>query len=188
MPGLLLDTNALIWIVAGAPIAEEALFAIAEAQAERALFVSPITAWEAALAVQKPNPDRRPNLAGEDAATWFRRARRSTSARLVPIGARIALEAARVPAVYGSGDPGDCYIIATARVRGLTVVTRDGPMSALAEALPDYVGLIHSAESAAAAKARRDVGRVRPACGQPPRRPELAVSRLRLRGASRRLR
>lgn len=121
---------------------DEALFAIAEAQAANSLFVSPISAWEAALAVQKPNPARRPNLAGDDAASWFKKARRSTGARLVSITGPVALEAARVPAVYGSGDPGDCFIIATARVRGLTVVTRDGPMTTLAEARPDYLRLL----------------------------------------------
>lgn len=121
---------------------DEALFAIADAQAANSLFVSPITAWEAALAVQKRNPAGRPDLAGNDAASWFRRARRSTGARLAPVSAKVALEAARVPAIYGSGDPGDCFIIATARVKGLTVVTRDGPMTTLAAAMPDYLRLI----------------------------------------------
>jgi len=121
---------------------DEALFAIAAAQEDNSLFVSPITAWEAALAVQKPNPARRPNLRGEDPATWFRRARRSTGARIAPIGAKVALEAARVPSVSGWGDPGDCYIIATARVNQLTIVTRNGPMTALAELQPAYLSLI----------------------------------------------
>lgn len=121
---------------------DEVLFAIAAAQEENNLFVSPITAWEAALAVQKPNPERRPNLQGDDAATWFRRARRSTGARLTSIGAGVALEAARVPSVYGSADSRDCYIIATARVNRLTVVTRNGPMAILAELQPDYLQII----------------------------------------------
>lgn len=142
MPGLLLDTNALIWFVAEAPMEDEALFAIADAQQTNRLFVSPVTAWEAALAVQKRDPQRRPDLAGDDAASWFRRARRSTGARLASITASIALEAARVPTIYGSGDPGDCFIIATARVRELTIVTRDGPMTTLAQAQPDYLQLI----------------------------------------------
>lgn len=142
MPGLLFDTNALVWFVAEEPMEDEALFAIAEAQQANRLFVSPITAWEAALAVQKPNPERRPNLAGDDAASWFRRARRSTGARLASVSSAVALEAARVPAIYGSGDPGDCFIIATARVHDLTVVTRDGPMTTFAELQPDYLRLI----------------------------------------------
>lgn len=139
---LLLDTNALIWFSNGEPLEDEALFAIAAAQQDDVLFVSPISAWEAALALKKANPDRRPNLSGDDAATWFGRARKASGARLVSIGARIALEAARVPEIYGIGDPGDCYIIATARVGKLTVVTRDGPMTDLAHANPEYLRLI----------------------------------------------
>jgi PIN domain nuclease of toxin-antitoxin system len=142
MARLLLDTNALVWFSNGEPLEDIALFEIATAQAERSLFVSPITAWEAALALRKANPDRRPNLNGDDAATWFRRARQASGARLVPIGARIALEAARVPSIFGIGDPGDCYIIATARANDLIVVTRDGPMTALAQDQPDYLRLL----------------------------------------------
>ena len=109
----------------------DALYAIAEAQAADTLFVSPITAWEAALALQKSNHAKRPDLRGQDAATWFRRGRRSTGARLVPIGPRVALEAARVPAACGQRDSGDCYIIATARVSKLTIVTRDQRIAGL---------------------------------------------------------
>jgi PIN domain nuclease of toxin-antitoxin system len=140
--GLLLDTNALIWFVDEAPLEDTALFAIGQAQDQKSLFVSPITAWEAALAIRKPNPARRPNLAGDDAASWFRRARRSTGARLATITSSVALEAARVPAIYGSGDPGDCFIIATARINRLTVVTRNGPVTELADGRPDYLWVI----------------------------------------------
>jgi PIN domain nuclease of toxin-antitoxin system len=123
MPGLLLDTHALIWFLSGEELDDRALFAIGEAQAASVVFVSPITAWEAALAIRHHNPDRRPDLQGQDAASWFRRAREQTGAKLVRIGIRIALEAARVPEVSGHRDPGDCYLIATAHVRGLSLVT-----------------------------------------------------------------
>ena len=142
MAGLLLDTNALIWLLSGEPMAEAALFAIAEAQGEKQLFVSPISAWEAALAQQKPNPERRPNLNGADAAEWFRRGRRNIGARLATISQAIALEAARVPAIYGNGDPGDCFLIATARVRQLALVTRDRLIGELADREPGYLAVI----------------------------------------------
>ena len=141
MVGLLLDTNAMVWFLAEEPMEDVALFAIADAQAHNALFVSPITAWKASLALSKPAA-RRPNLIGKDAATWFREGRRDMGARLVPVGLQIALEAARVPGVFGSGDPGDCYIIATARRRGLQVVTRDRPMMKLAGRLPGYLSVL----------------------------------------------
>lgn len=120
---------------------DDALFAIAEAQASNTLFVSPIIAWEASLALGKA-PARRPNLIGKDAATWFKEGRRDMGARLIPIGLQVALEAARVPDIYGIRDPGDCYIIATARVKGLTVVSRDGPMNELAQRQPQYLSVV----------------------------------------------
>ncbi len=142
MPGLLLDTNAMIWFLAEAALEAEAMFAIAQAQTDRALCVSPIAAWEAALGIRKANLDRRPNLNGQDAASWFSHGRRRMGARLVSIGQDIALEAARVPDVYGNGDPGDCYLIATARVRQLAIVTRDRKMISLALSKPGYLRVI----------------------------------------------
>ena len=138
--GLLLDTNAMIWFLAEEQMEAAALFAIAEAQAASQLFVSPISAWEAALALTKPR--RQPNLRGQDAATWFKSGRKQMGARLITPGVAVGLEAARVPAVYGIGDPGDCYIIASARLGGHAVVTRDSQMRALHRRRPDYLTTI----------------------------------------------
>ena len=142
MTGLLLDTNALLWLVETKPMRAIAMVAIADAQAAGTLYVSPVTAWEIALASRKKDPAKRPDLRGLDAATWFRQARRRADAKLVLIGSQIALEAARVPAVLGQGDPGDCFIVATARVKRLAVVTRDGTLQAVAAAQPDYLDIL----------------------------------------------
>jgi PIN domain nuclease of toxin-antitoxin system len=142
MPGLLLDTHALVWFQSARPMEEEALNAIIEAQDSRSLFVSPITAWEVAVLQQHPNPAKRPNLLGHAAAIWFRNARRETGAQLVRIGVRIALEAARVPPRCDHKDPGDCYLIATARVRDLALVTRDARIQELAADDPEYLTVI----------------------------------------------
>lgn len=75
------------------------------------------------------------------AAAWFRQALAITGARLATISIAVAAEASTVPAVYGSGDPGDCLIIATARLRRMPVVTRDGRMLALAASDPEYLGV-----------------------------------------------
>ena len=136
---LLLDTNALIWFLAAEFMEPDALFAISQAQKAASLYVSPITAWEAALALNKANPAKRPNLNGQDAATWFRQGCAITGAKIARIGSRIALEAARVPLVSGNGDPGDCFIIATARVSKLAVVTRDRIMQRLSANDSNYL-------------------------------------------------
>lgn len=132
MKGLLLDTNALVWFAAGAPMSQDSLAAIAEAQIDRRLFVSAISAWEVALALQKPRIERRPDIGGLDAAAWFKASIASSGARVINISAAIAAEAARVVSAYHVSDPGDCHIIATARCRRLTVLTRDSAMLALA--------------------------------------------------------
>jgi PIN domain nuclease of toxin-antitoxin system len=121
-------------------MAADALEAIAEAQLDGKLFLSPITGWEAALALTKRGG--RPDLGNRDGATWFRAARRLPGAALVPIGPVIAFEAARVPVRYGRGDPGDCFIIATARMKRVPIVTRDRAMIDLAERDPAYVAVV----------------------------------------------
>jgi PIN domain nuclease of toxin-antitoxin system len=102
--------------------------------------LSPISAWEAALALRKPV--HRPSIPDDDAGAWFRAALRLDGAKLVPIGQRIALEAAQVPLVHDNRDPGDCFLIATARVRRVPIVTRDHAMIALARHRPDYLAVI----------------------------------------------
>jgi PIN domain nuclease of toxin-antitoxin system len=141
--GVLLDTHALVWFLADEPMADAALVAIAEAQEAQRLYISPVSAWEVAIALRKPDPKRRPNLGGEDAAVWFRRALTSVGARLAPVHQQVALEAARVPDVYGRGDPGDCFLIATARVKRVPIVTRDGAMRDLAaDRRPGYLDVV----------------------------------------------
>ena len=62
MPGALLDTHALYWLVtAVATLSEEALIAIANNQAAGTLYVSPITASELTIAAKKPPHKDPPN-------------------------------------------------------------------------------------------------------------------------------
>jgi PIN domain nuclease of toxin-antitoxin system len=138
--GVVLDTHAAIWLLNGESMSADALEAIAQAQLDGKLFLSPITAWEAALALTKRGG--RPDLGNRDGATWFRAARQLPGAALVPIGPVIAFEAARVPVRYGRGDPGDCFIIATARMKRVPIVTRDRAMIDLAERDPDYLAVV----------------------------------------------
>ena len=133
---LLLDTHALLWLARGEALERAALDAIADAQEAGTLYASAITAWELGVAGLKRT--NRPEL-GMAPLLWFRRALRSTGAKLATITPAVAAEAAAVPAAYGRGDPGDCFLIATARVRRLSLVTRDGPILRLAAARPSYI-------------------------------------------------
>ncbi|NKN39514.1 type II toxin-antitoxin system VapC family toxin [Agrobacterium sp. a22-2] len=127
MSGALLDTHALYWLVSGTEqLATDALIAIGRGQRDGNLTVSPITAWEIALAARKTR--NAPGLGDMLASDWFRAALRVTSATIAPINQRTAVEAANVVAATGHRDPGDCYLIATARVRKMAIITRDDAM------------------------------------------------------------
>ncbi len=141
--GALLDTHTLYWFVTEAePLTDAALVAIAEQQAAGRLFVSPATAWELSVAAQKPPRADRPDLGTLTPRQWFREAVNATGARVVPIKQRIALEAAEVVAVTGHKDPGDCFLIATARVMRIPIVTRDRTIITIARDTPGYLDLI----------------------------------------------
>ena len=115
---------------------------IAGATLARTLLISDISLWEFGVAIHKKNLERRPNLGGLSIEAWFRSATRRFGIRATNISRSIALEAANVPGNYGSGDPGDCFLIATARVRQLALVTRDARMIELANRRPDYLTVV----------------------------------------------
>jgi PIN domain nuclease of toxin-antitoxin system len=124
MSRLLLDTHALLWLLNGDPIAPAATLAIHQAQQSRSLYVSPISAWEVGVALGKENAAYRPNLHGLPPDRWFKSAVSALAAKVPQLNLAIAVEAASVPAVCGSGDPGDCFLIATA---GSVLTVRTSP-------------------------------------------------------------
>lgn len=139
----MLDTHALYWLVRGeAELLDEALVTISENQEAGTLFVSPITAWELSVATKKRRAAGRPHLGDDPPDRWFRETVRATSARIIPIRQRISCEAARVVTDTGHKDPGDCFLIATARVRRMPIVTRDGIMQAIAAEKAGYLDVI----------------------------------------------
>jgi PIN domain nuclease of toxin-antitoxin system len=134
LAGVLLDSHTLYWLVSGEkPLSDDALVAIGENQEAGTLYVSPITAWELTLAARKPAHRDPPVLGVGTPQQWFREAIRATEARLLPIQQRIALEAAAIVAATEHGDPGDCFLIATARMRRIPIITRDRVMIDLAD-------------------------------------------------------
>lgn len=143
MPGILLDTHALYWLVSGEEeLAEEALIAIGENQEAGTLFVSPVTAWELSVATRKNHVAGRPRLGQDPPDRWFREAVRATTARIIPIQQRISCEAAKVVTDTGHKDPGDCFLIATARSRRIPIVTRDAIMRAISMENAGYLDVI----------------------------------------------
>lgn len=143
MPGILLDTHALYWLVIdNTKLRDEARVAIGENQEAGTLFVSPITAWELSVATKKRRVAGRPHLGEGPPERWFREAVRATSARIVPIRQRISCEAAKVVSDTGLKDPGDCFLIASARDRRIPIVTRDGVIQTIAAERVGYLDVI----------------------------------------------
>lgn len=139
----MLDTHALYWLVSGTvALRNEALVAVGKNQEAGTLFVSPITAWELSIAVRKPPHRDRPDLGQDSPARWFRDAVRTTAAKVVPIKQRIAIAAAEVVTETGHKDTGDCYLIATARMRRMPLVTRDASIREIASEKPGYLDVI----------------------------------------------
>ena len=140
--GLLLDSHLLVWFDQNLPVSEMAGFAISDARIGNTLFVSDISLWELGVASYKKNLERRLDLRGQSIEAWFEQICERLKTRPSAISKAIASEAAKVPGVYGLGDPGDCLLIATARLHNLALVTRDAKILNLALRRPGYLTAI----------------------------------------------
>jgi PIN domain nuclease of toxin-antitoxin system len=112
----------------GDPLSPESLEAIAAAQREDAVAVSPITAWEIATLAAR----------GRLALTlapiaWFAALLRQKGVVLAPMPPDVLIASATLPG-NPPRDPADRIIAATARQYGHVVVTRDGELLPYARA------------------------------------------------------
>lgn len=123
MTAVLLDTCAVIWLANGDRMAPEAVAAIQAAATGDGVFVSPVSAWEVGL-LSRPRGNRPALAFRPDPKTWFARVMAAPGIREAPLTAAIGVDASWLPGEL-HGDPGDRLIIATARDRGVPVVTRD---------------------------------------------------------------
>ncbi|HMO49232.1 MAG TPA: type II toxin-antitoxin system VapC family toxin [Rubrivivax sp.] len=117
---MLLDTHALIWLVAGDERLRPAVRRRIEAAAQaRQLWVSAITPWEIGMLVAKGR------LAlDRDVMDWLHAALALPGVRLAPLELALAVASTRLPG-EPHGDPADRLIVATARHLGATLVTAD---------------------------------------------------------------
>lgn len=120
MSDLLLDTCAVIWTGSGADIGPAATDAIDETQITGGqVHVSVFSAWELGMLVARGRLRlSRPPL------EWFHAFAERGRAQIVDLTTRLLVASSFLP---GSppGDPADRILIATARERGFTIVTRD---------------------------------------------------------------
>lgn len=117
---ILLDTCALIWIAARAPLRPSAAAALAaEAAAQRALRMSPVSAWELGLLVAR---GRLALALAPDA--WLAHIFANAPVLFAPLPPSTLIASSFLPGTPPN-DPADRIIIATARAEGFRVMTRD---------------------------------------------------------------
>ena len=113
---LILDTCALIWLtMENAMLSPEAVNAI---NATPLVYVSPISAWEIGQKVARnkitlPLPPRE----------WFYKVVAKHTLHILPLSVEILLKAGELPLHHR--DPADRFIIASALLNDLAIVTRD---------------------------------------------------------------
>ena len=129
----------MLWFDEGSTLRESAILALTKAALSGSLYASHISIWELGVALDKKTVTKRPNLRGLDPGQWFLQTARRLGVNPLPISIEIAAEAALIPSMYGSGDPGDCFLIATAHLHNLTLITRDSRILALSAKDPTYL-------------------------------------------------
>jgi PIN domain nuclease of toxin-antitoxin system len=120
MPGVLLDTCAVIWLTQGEPLAASAVALLTEATRSGAVsYVSAITAWEIGMLVSRQRlqlgmtPDR-----------WFAALFTQPQVQLTDASPSRLIAASFLPG-KPPRDPADRIMAATARDLGAILVTRD---------------------------------------------------------------
>ena len=119
---ILLDTVAAIWLVEGRVLKHEARKALRAAEAQaKPLAVSAISAWEVCLLEKRGETGR---SLGGNGEIWFHSAVRRLGLVVLPIDDRVAIASRRLPQPFHQ-DPGDRFVVATARVYDIPVITSD---------------------------------------------------------------
>lgn len=115
---ILLDTHVLVWYLGDDKrIGKRAMATIEKAIAREEIRVSPITFWEIGMLVE------RRRLALDMTPAAFRVLAMTNGIEEDSLDGYLAITAAELPATHN--DPADRFIVATAILQGLTLVTAD---------------------------------------------------------------
>ena len=117
MASLLLDTCALLWL--GAAPGRLSLPTRMRIEQTPFIHVSPVSLWEIALKYKLGKLEL-----SLPPGEWFGTLKRAYGFSLLPLDESVMLESARLPLFHR--DPADRFIIATAKIHSLDIVTGDG--------------------------------------------------------------
>ncbi len=118
---ILLDTHVWVWLMEGEgkQLSDPVIAELETASNQGELTVSAISVWEVATLEAKGRLRLSRSL-----DEWVRDALRAPGVRLVQLTPAIALESARLPGAP-PGDPADRILMASARIEGAHLATRD---------------------------------------------------------------
>ncbi|OGT47843.1 MAG: hypothetical protein A3E83_03220 [Gammaproteobacteria bacterium RIFCSPHIGHO2_12_FULL_41_20] len=117
---VLLDTHVFIWYVNGnEELTKPIRAAINTAAQQNVLYLAAISLWEVSM-LEK----RRRIILERACLAWLHDAIHATYIQIVPITPAISVESCNLPGSFHE-DPADRLIVATARVEGMHLFTRD---------------------------------------------------------------
>jgi PIN domain nuclease of toxin-antitoxin system len=118
---LLLDTHCWLWAQLGLiqSFSRAALQAIRSGESEGKLRISVISIWEVAMLEKKGRVALPMNV-----RTWMDQALSKPGIAVTPLNPEIMIESVHLPGEM-HGDPADRMLVATARVLGATLLTKD---------------------------------------------------------------
>jgi Uncharacterized protein conserved in bacteria len=113
---MILDTCALLWLASGDK--KLSRFALKKINEASAVYLSAMSGFEVAIKVTKgklqlPHPPR----------SWVEKVAEHHGLTILPLDLNVCMAAAELPRIHD--DPCDRFIIATAKLHDLTVVTAD---------------------------------------------------------------
>ena len=113
---MILDTCALLWLAGGSKKLSRA--ALKEINAASAVYVSAISGFEISLKVGAGKLEL-----SHPVEEWFKRVVEHHGLTVLPLDLEICIATAKLPPIHD--DPFDRFIIATAKLNDLSVVTAD---------------------------------------------------------------
>jgi PIN domain nuclease of toxin-antitoxin system len=117
---ILIDTHVIVWVTEGsASVGKRARATIEQALAVREALVSAASFWEVGMLLSKGRIALSLPL-----SEWADAVDRRAGFKIVTVDAPIAVEAGSLPEGI-HGDPNDRFIVATARVLGIPILTAD---------------------------------------------------------------
>lgn len=121
---LLLDTHCWLWVHLGLMprMSRASLAAVQNAESYGNLRVSVISIWELAMLEKRGRVALPMNV-----RTWVEQALDKPGIAVAPLTPEIAIESVHLPGAM-HGDPADRILVATARVLGATLVTKDAQL------------------------------------------------------------